>query len=142
MEQNTARPGSGIFLELFVTGHLTIVKGDFIGDEATEENVGVLFLFVLEEEMNFFSKEFGVLFLFLHERFDFAKRVLDFLLLVRLQDIADDEQEAFIRFELLFGELAEGSRLRGLGVGGALGRGFRLYRTIGVRHVLSVSECL
>lgn len=40
-----------------MAGHLIIVEGDFIGEETAEEQVGVLFLFTPEKEVDFFRKK-------------------------------------------------------------------------------------
>jgi hypothetical protein len=60
------------------------------------------------------------------------KSLFDFFVLVGFEDVADNEEETFVCFELLFGEFAERLEFRSfVGVGGVR-RGFGLKCAIGV----------
>lgn len=124
-----------------MTSHLGVVKRYFVGNQAAEKYVGVFLLFVLEEKMYFFGQEFRVLLFLVHYSFYFSERLFDFLLLIRLKDVAYDEEKTFVGFTLLLGKLACWLALLGFVVGRDLQRRFRLDRTIRVRHYSTVSDC-
>jgi hypothetical protein len=60
------------------------------------------------------------------------KSLFDFFVLVGFEDVADDEEETLICFELLFGEFAERVGFRSFVGEGWLRRGFGLDCAIGV----------
>lgn len=103
MEQNSYSPVFRRLLELFVTGHLIVVEGDFVGDQWAEKYLGVFAGLVLGQEMNLFGKEFRVFFLFSNYWLDFMKSLFDFFVLVGFEEVADNYEETFVGFELLFG---------------------------------------